>query len=191
MASPRPVRIKLLTLVCAVVCIVATSLGWIAGALGSYLYAHDLVLIVTPGIGGWVGACSALIAAMVWCWVILPLSLQQVAGLRSVAGLTGLGAGVLGAVLLHGGLMIAASEVQMKALAVGLGMTAPAGLILGLLGGHLCRMAVTTERAYRPDARLRRPVPPPGPRPLPDPMEQLDVRTCLHPRTDFRDEYDA
>lgn len=191
MASPRPVRIKLLTLVCVVVCIVATSLGWIGGALGSYLYAHDLVLIVTPGIGGWVGACSALIAAIVWCWVILPLSLQQVTGLRSVAGLAGLGTGVLGAVLLHGGLMIAASEVQMKALAVGLGMTSPAGLILGLLGGHLCRMAVTTERAYRPEARLRRPVPFPGPRPLPDPMEQLDVRTCPHPRTDFRDEYDA
>jgi len=191
MASPRPIRIRLLTLICVAVCLVATSLGWFAGALGTFLYAHDLVIIVTPSIGGWIGACSALTAAIVWSRLIVPLSLHQVAGLRSTAGLAGLGAGVLGAVLLHAGLMIAASEVQMRALAVGLGMAAPAGLVLGVVGGHLCRLAVTTERAYRPAARIRVRIPFNGPVPF-DPMEQLDVRTCTHhPRADFRDEYDA
>ncbi|HOA74741.1 MAG TPA: hypothetical protein PLQ89_15570 [Phycisphaerae bacterium] len=194
MASPRPMRIRFLTLICVAVCTVATALGWVAGAMGTYLYAHDLVMTVTPALGGWIGACSALASAIVWARCIVPLSLYQVSGLRSMAGLVGLGAGVLGAVLLHAGLMIAASEVQLKALAVGLGMIAPAGLIMGLFAGHLCRLAVTTERAYRshrPEGRMRRPIPFDGPLPVPDPMEQLDVRTCFHPRPNFRDEYDA
>lgn len=197
MASPRPVRIRYLAFICAAACIVSAVLGWSAGVLGRLLYgeisiAQSVSVFVIPRVvGGGFGACSGLLAAALWCRFIVPLSLRQVTGLRSMAGLAGLGAGAFAAVLLHGMLMLVQQDLHLRALAVGLGMAAPAGMILGVIAGHLCRIAVTTDRAYRSDGpRVRRVVPTDGPR-LADPMEQLDVRTCLHPRPNFRDEYDA
>jgi hypothetical protein len=195
MASPRPVRIRLLALVCVAACTVATALGVLAGVLGTYLYgqiavSRDFLFVIPNHVGGWFGGLSGLVAALFWCRLIVPSSLRNVAGLRSMAGLAGLGAGALGALLLHTMLMLTEREMRLNALAVGLGMSAPAGLLLGVIGGHLCRLAVTTERAFRPDPRGRRVVPAQA-APVHDPMEQLDVRSRFHPRPDFRDEYDA
>ncbi len=197
MASPRPVRIRYLAVICAAACIVSAALGWSAGVLGRLLYGEIPInqsasdFIIPREVGGGFGACSGLLAAALWCRLIMPLSLRQVTGLRSMASLAGLGAGAFAAVLLHGMLMLVQGGFQLKALAVGLGMGAPAGMILGVIAGHLCRIAVTTDRAYRSNGpRTRRIIPTDGPH-LTDPMEQLDVRTCPHPRSDFRDEYDA
>ncbi len=194
--SPRPVRIRLLGIICFAACATCACLGWFAGVLGTYLYGsdlieHDFVFTIPRMVGGWFGLCSALIAAVLWCRIILPLSLQNVMGLRSMAGLVGLGGGVLAATLLHAVMMFTEGQIRMNALAVGLGMSAPTGLLLGLIGGHLCRLAVTTERAYRHGPPSRRVVQFGGPLPGPDFMEQLDVRSCVRPRRDFRDEYDA
>ena len=135
------------------------------------------------------GACSALIACVLWCWLIVPMSLHRIAGLRSTAGLAGLGAGVFATLILHGSLMVTVGTLRLDALAVGLGMGAPVGLVLGVIGGHLCRIAVTTERAFRlhPGRRVM-----PFDEPHePDFMDQLDVRSSLRPRPNARDEYDA
>lgn len=195
--SPRPVRIRLLSFVCVVVCALSGCLGWVSGVMGTYLYGseivdHDFTFSVPKQVGGWFGLCSALIAGILWCRVILPMSLENVMGLRSMAGLIGLGAGVLQAILLHGVMMVTEGQLRPNALAVGLGMAAPAGLVVGFICGHLCRLAVTTERAYRGGLSHRR-VAPLQHRPAePDYMEQLDVRSSFRPRpADFRDEYDA
>jgi hypothetical protein len=194
--SPRPIRIRLLTMVCMLACAVSGGLGWFVGLLSTYLYGsdlveHDFVFAVPRYVGGWFGLCSSLVAAIVWCWVIVPLSLKNVMGLRSMAGLVGLGAGVLAAILLHAVMMFTEGMFRINALAVGLGMAAPAGLVLGFIGGHLCRMAVTTERVYRTGPVRRRPIRPHPPASEPDYMEQLDVRSSIRPRPEFRDEYDA
>lgn len=196
MASPRPIRIRYLATICVAVCIASAGLGWTAGVLGRLLYgnilvAHAFIFVIPHEVAGGFGACSGVLAGMIWCRLIVPLSLRQLAGLRSVAGLAGLGAGAFAAALLHLMLMLVEGEMRLNALAVGLGMGAPAGMMLGVIGGHLCRIAVTTDRAYRQGPRVRRPVPFDGPMPLPDPMEQLDVRNYVHPRPNFRDEYDA
>jgi hypothetical protein len=196
MASPRPIRIRYLAFICIAACIVAGSLGCTAGVFGRLLYgnilvARNFVSVIPTEVGGGFGILSGLLAGLLWCRLVVPLSLRQVTGLRSAAGLAGLGAGAFAAVLLHSMLMLVERELRLNALAVGLGMATPAGLILGMIGGQLCRMAVTTERAFRPEHRSRRPIPFTGPLPAPDPMEQLDVRNCLHPRPNFRDEYDA
>ena len=68
-------------------------------------------------------------------------------------------------------------------------ITVEVGLVLGVIGGHLCRIAVTTERAFRLHPG-RRVIPLDGPH-EPDFMDQLDVRSSLRPRPNARDEYDA
>ncbi len=196
MSSPRPVRIRLLILVCIAVCAVATVLGWVAGGLGTYLYdqifvEHELLEVIPESIGNRVGAASGFLAGLLWCRLVVPISLRQVAGIRSLGGLAGLGAGVFGATLLHLTLMFTQGDFHVNPLAVGLGMAAPVGLVLGVLAGQLCRMAVTTTRAFRGRPHARRVIHHDGPVPGPDFMEQLDVRSTFRPRPPLRDEYDA
>ncbi len=195
MHSPRPLRIRFLAAICVAACLVSAVVGWFIGVLGSSLYGVDSVSTnfapaIPSRVGGWVGVCSSLIACLLWCRLILPLSLRRVVGLRSTAGLAGLGAGVLVGIILHGTLMFTEGTLRMNALAVGIGMGAPIGLILGVIGGQLCRIAVTTERAFRLP-RERRPVMYDESTAEPDFMDQLDVRSHARPRHDFRDEYDA
>jgi hypothetical protein len=201
MTSPRQFRIRFLVLICVGACAVSATLGWVTGSFGSLLYVNEEAINtdyrpIPQWCGGWVGACSAVIACLVWCRLIVPISLQRVAGIRSLAGLAGLATGALSAILLHGTLMLTliASEggknVRLSILAVGLGIAAPIGMALGVIGGHLCRVAVTTERAFRLP-RERRPITYDEQVPGPDFMEQLDVRSRARTRPDFRDDYDA
>lgn len=196
MSSPRPLRMKILAGVCILVCTVASALGWFAGMLSSYLYgqdliSHDFIFAIPRNVAGRFGLCTGLIASILWCRIVIPLTLQNVAGLRSMSGLVGLCMGALQAVMLHGIMMFTEGQLRPTSLAVGMGMAAPAGLLLGVIGGQLCRFAMTTHRAYRATPSGRRVVQFTGPVPGPDFMEQLDVRSSMHPRQDFRDEYDA
>lgn len=195
MHSPRPFRIRFLTAICVVACMASAVLGWISGLLVAPMYGavslpYQLEQVIPDKIGGCVGGCSGVIACLVWCRFIVPLSLRRVVGLRSTAGLAGLGAGVLASVILNSILMVAAGVLQWKALAVGIGLAAPTGLLLGVIGGHLCRIAITTERAFRLP-RERRTAMYDESTAEPDYMDQLDVRSRARPRHDFRDEYDA
>jgi len=184
-----------LTAICVVACLASAFLGWISGVLvagmyGAFSFSYNLAPVIPDMIGGWVGCCSSVIACLLWCRFVIPLSLRRVTGLRSTAGLAGLVAGVLASVILNIALMVTAGVLEWKALGVGIGLAAPTGLFMGVIGGHLCRIAVTTERAFRLP-RERRTVMYDDSTAEPDYMDQLDVRSRSRPRHDFRDEYDA
>ena len=194
MPSPRLIRIRFLAVICAAAALASAAAGWATGSLGSVLYemntsSSSFTPVIPQRIGGWVGTCSALIACVLWCRLIVPMSLHRIAGLRSSAALAGLVAGILAALLLHGALMVTEGRLRPDALAVGLGMGAPIGLVLGTIGGHLCRIAVTTERAFR--LRPGRRIVPFDGRHEPDFMDQLDVRNNIPPDPGLRDDRDA
>jgi hypothetical protein len=195
MHSPRPFRIRFLTAICVVACLASAVLGWtngvyVARMYGAVSFSYNFAQVIPDRIGGWVGSCSGVIACLLWCRFIVPRSLRSVTGLRSMAGLAGLVAGVLASVILNCTLIVTAGVMQPYALAVGLGLAAPVGLLLGVIGGHFCRIAVTTERAFRLP-RERRVAMYDESSAEPDYLDQLDVRSHAQPHHDFRDEYDA
>lgn len=175
---------------------VSAALGSITGVLVASMYgtssvSTNLAPVIPPRAAGWLGACSGLLVCLFWCRLILPLSLRRVTRLRSTAGLAGLGAGVLMGIVLNFTLMITAGNLRLNALAIGIGIGAPAGLFFGVIGGQLCRIAVTTQLAFRLPRERRTTMYGDIPH-EPDYMEQLDVRSLpRRPHSDFRDEYDA
>lgn len=154
MATPNQVRPAPLIIFLLFVCAAGAVTGGFFGLLAALLYLavsdHSLVSVVRSDYAGLVGAGSGLVAALLWCRIMIPRSIASYrAGLPSGGTRFGILAGVVSATLLHVGLMYLADRVQIGSLLVGVIFGVVVGAMVGALCGALCRRAV---RAAWPDA---------------------------------------
>jgi hypothetical protein len=126
-----------------VVLIAAAATAWLFGAMAGAMYgvqvSYSRVEFNRPLelIGQWWGACTGLLAGMVWCRFVLHPSRRD--RLVSAGAWTGLMVGVLSTVLLHAVLMAVSERVDAFPLVVGLVFGVVAGLLVGAICGAICR----------------------------------------------------
>lgn len=183
-AKFNPVRRGPFVLLVIFVLILAPLASSFLGTLASLMSevqmdARSTTYAVPYWVGLRLGAASGLIAAILWCRFMIQRAIRHGTGhLRSYGALLGMAFGLGAALLLHLSLAVFKGSLQTTALAVGLGLSAPGGLLFGALCGHFCRLAAC---AARPDIFRDHPPELAGGRsPVRfDPLDHLDVRTKM------------
>ena len=128
--------------------VTAGLFGWFAG-YGYAIGPYPIMAFAWPvaAVGEWWGAITGLIAAAVWCRIMVPRALRAPRrGWAGAGASAGLAVGWLSTILIHAVLMGVADRAAAALVMIGLVCATAAGLILGAVCGGLCGAAARRAR---------------------------------------------